>query len=147
RYRDTADRVAAANYQGVQVNKLYALMLSDSPQQLLDQMSVLDQITFDTERPLASYQSAVNTAQQARTEAARAADAAAQSTDKARAAQDELRNKQSALLDRINEVRALYGRMTGAARAQLEGALVPAGFDLAGIVGSGPEFAALQVAL
>ncbi len=147
RYRDTADRVAAANYQGVQVNKMYALMLSASPQQLLDQMSVLDQITYETERRLASYQSAVKNARQAQAEATRAADTAAQSTARARAAQDDLRTKQTALMDRINEVRALYGQMTGAARAQLAGALVPAGFDIAGIVGSGPEFAALQVAL
>ncbi len=147
RYRGTADRVAAANYQGVQVNKLYALMLSKSPQQLLDQMSVLDQVTFETERQLAEYKSAESDARAARAESARAADAAAQATAAAQDAQDRLRDKQEAFQGRINEVRGLYGQMTGAARAQLAGALVPAGFDIAGIVGSGPEFAALQVAL
>ncbi|WP_182346944.1 C40 family peptidase [Tomitella gaofuii] len=147
RYRDTADRVAAANYQGVQVNKLYALMLSKSPQQLLDQMSVLDQITFETERRLAAYKSAEAEARAARADSAKAADEAAQATAAAQDAQARLRDKQDALQGRINEVRRLYGQMTGAARAQLAGALIPAGFDIAGIVGAGPEFAALQVAL
>ncbi len=147
RYRDTADRVAAANYQGVQVNKLYALMLSKSPQQLLDQMSVLDQITFETEKRLAAYKSAEAEARAARAESAKAADEAAQATTAAQDAQARLRDKQDSLQGRINEVRELYGQMTGAARAQLAGALIPAGFDIAGIVGAGPEFAALQVAL
>ncbi len=147
RFQATADRVAVANYQGVQVNKMYALVLSDSPQQLLDQMSVLDQITYDTEHQLAEYRTAESQAVQARTAAAAAVTEAEQRTRDAQAAQDALRQRQQTLTDRINEVRDLYGRMTGAARAELAGALIPAGFDVSRITGSGTEFAALQVAL
>ena len=43
-FAPAVNRIATANYQGARTNRLFALMVSDSPQQLLDQMSALDVI-------------------------------------------------------------------------------------------------------
>lgn len=148
KYRATADRVAVANYQGVEVNKLYALMLSKSPQQLLDQMSVLDQVTYETQMQLASFRSAMADAKSARTDASKAVDEAAGAAQQAQDAQDQLVDQQKTLTERIDQVRGLYAQMTGAAREQLVGPLIPDGFDPTALAGgAGPGYAALQVAL
>src|SRR5699024_6012354 len=110
--------------------------LSDSPQQLIDQMSVLDEVTYRTRQKLSAFRAAVADAEQARAEAADAADEARRAAQKAQSAQDELVARQQNLRDRIDHVRELYGRMTGSARSQLVGPLIPDGFDVDGIDGA-----------
>ena len=52
------DKVANVNYQGARTNRLFAVMVSDSPQQLLDQMSALDVISAETAGQVAQFQQA-----------------------------------------------------------------------------------------
>ncbi len=44
-YQSRVDAIVRASYQGARVSGLYAVMVSDSPQALLDQMSGLDMIS------------------------------------------------------------------------------------------------------
>ncbi|WP_371864579.1 coiled-coil domain-containing protein, partial [Gordonia crocea] len=44
--------ILRASYRGARINRLYALLVSDSPQQMLDQMSALDVISHDATRNL-----------------------------------------------------------------------------------------------
>ncbi|NED68065.1 NlpC/P60 family protein, partial [Streptomyces sp. SID10244] len=44
-YQGRVDSVVRASYKGARVNRLYAVLVSDSPQSLLDQMSGLELIS------------------------------------------------------------------------------------------------------
>src|SRR5690606_26643050 len=48
KYRPMIDRTAIAAYQGARTNRLFSVLVSDSPQQLLDQMSTLDVVATQT---------------------------------------------------------------------------------------------------
>ncbi|WP_277834410.1 NlpC/P60 family protein [Speluncibacter jeojiensis] len=148
RYRPTADLVATANYEGARINRLYALLISNSPQQLLDQMSALDQVTSDTKNQLDQYTGAVKLASDAEARAQSAAAAARTAAGQVQAQRATLQAKQSDLQTQIDHIRDLYASMTGGERATLAGSLFPPGWTPAKIVpSSGVPFAALQVAL
>jgi len=149
-FRPTVSKLAAASYQGAHTNRLFAVMVSDSPQQLLDQMSALDAISNETSKAVAQFKQATTDAEAA-TDASRAsADAARAATEQAKVVSDELQHKQSELQQQIDSVTAAYGRLTGAERAQLAGTEFPPGFDIGRIVASLPSgsgSAALQAGL
>ncbi len=149
-FRPTVSKLAAASYQGARTNRLFAVMVSDSPQQLLDQMSALDAISNETSKAVAQFKQAATDAEAAAEASQVSADAARSATEQAKVVSDELQNKQSELQKQIDSVTAAYDRLTGAERAQLAGTSFPSGFDagriLAGLTpGSGS--AALQAGL
>ena len=55
RFQPAVDRTAIAAYMGARTNRLFSVLASDSPQQLLDQMSTLDVIQTQTGAQLAQY--------------------------------------------------------------------------------------------
>lgn len=147
-FHGTASAVMAASYKGIQNNRLSALMTSDSPQQLLDQMSAYDRINSDTKGRLTAFTDAVADATAARERASEAIAEAGRATAAAEGAQGELARERDVLTEQINHVRDMYADMTGADRAALAGPLFPEGFDLDSLGdGAGLGYAALQVAL
>ncbi|WP_038169508.1 C40 family peptidase [Tomitella biformata] len=147
-YQSTANAVALANYKGVRTNGLYAVMTSDSPQQLLDQMSAYGRINADTKARMTAFTDAVSDATAARAQATEAMDAATLATVGAEEAQGALSRERDGLTQQIDHVRNIYAEMTGADRAALAGPLFPEGFDLGSLGdGTGLGYAALQVAL
>ena len=147
-FRGTANAVAIANYKGIRANGLYAVVVSDSPQQLLDQMSAYSRVNSDTKARMSAFTDAVADATAAREQASGAIEAAARATADAEAAQGELVRERDGLTQQIDHVRDIYAEMTGADRAALAGPLFPAGFDLDSLTaGTGLGYAALQVAL
>ncbi|WP_296389700.1 C40 family peptidase [Williamsia sp.] len=115
------DGLARASYRGARVNRLYAVLVSDSPQSLLDQMSGLEMVSRQTVRDLKAYRTASSAATKARdaaTAAGRKAADAVAAVDKRRA---DLQSKQSDLQLQIAQVKAVYESLTGKQLAALRG--------------------------
>ncbi|MGH4026090.1 MAG: NlpC/P60 family protein [Pseudonocardiaceae bacterium] len=84
-YRGQVDRLTNASFQGARLNRISALLVSDSPQEFLDQMSALDMLATDNKEALDRLTGAV-------TQAAQAERAAGDATSRAdQAAQDAAR--------------------------------------------------------
>ncbi|WP_305095275.1 NlpC/P60 family protein [Prescottella sp. R16] len=149
-FRPTVNKLVAASYQGARTNRLFAVMTSDSPQQLLDQMSALDAISTDTSRAVAQFRQAASDARAAADASQVSADEARAASDQAKLVSDELQHEQSELQKQIDAVTAAFDRLTGAERAQLAGSTFPPGFDAGRILADlapGAGSAALQAGL
>ncbi|WP_217497530.1 NlpC/P60 family protein [Rhodococcus sp. SGAir0479] len=149
-FRPTVSKLVAASYQGARTNRLFAVMVSDSPQQLLDQMSALDAISSETARAVAQFKQATTDAESAENASRASADAARSATEQARSVSDGLQSKQSDLQKQIDEVTKAFDRLTGAERAQLAGATFPPGVDAGSILANlapGSGSAALEAGL
>lgn len=127
--RPTVNKLATANYQGVRTNRLFSVMVSDSPQQLLDQMSALDVIGAQMADRVAQYKGATAEAEAAAEASRQSADAARTATERARSVSDDLQRTQSDLQAQIDEVTAAFNQLTGADRAALAGTPFPPGLD------------------
>ncbi|WP_127782465.1 NlpC/P60 family protein [Rhodococcus sp. X156] len=127
-FRGTVDALTSASYQGARLNKLSALMISESPQDLLDQMSGLDVLAADTNDRVQKFSAASAQAATAATDARSATAAAKAAADAAALVQADLRKKQDELSTRATAVRAKLASLTEAERVRYAGAIVPAGF-------------------
>lgn len=127
--RPAMDKVANVNYQGARTNRLFAVMVSDSPQQLLDQMSALDVISAETAGQVARFQQASADASAAEQAAATAAEQARVAAEQAKAVSDDLQAKQSELQGQIAEVMASYSALSSSEQLALAGSALPEGFD------------------
>ncbi|QNG18503.1 C40 family peptidase [Rhodococcus triatomae] len=150
RFQPTVDKLVTANYQGARTNRLFALLVSDSPQQLLDQMSALDVIAGRTADDVSQYTAASAQAREAAEASQASADAARAASEQAKALSDDLQRRQSELEAQIVEVTKAFEGLTGAERAQLAGTPFPPGVDpgviLSGLV-PGAGSGALQAGL
>ncbi|MGH3962902.1 MAG: NlpC/P60 family protein [Pseudonocardiaceae bacterium] len=77
-YRGQVDRLTNASFQGARLNGLTAMLVSDSREDFLDQMSALDVLAVDSKQALDRLAGAVAQAQQAEQSAADAAARAGQ---------------------------------------------------------------------
>ena len=141
----TVDQLTAATYQGARVDGLAALVLSSSPQQLLDQMTALDALAEDTTTRVQAYGRATADAAGARDAAATAAQQAAGATADAARTAAELTGAQQDLGSRTAQVRASFEALTPTERAGYAGETTPAGYTAP--TGTGVGGAALAAAL
>lgn len=127
-FRGTVDTLTAASYQGARLNGLTSLMVSKSPQDVLDQMSGLEILATDTTQRVDRYSAASATAAKAETDARTAAEAAKAAADGAATVQADLQRKQGELATQTAAVRAKYNSLTEAQRVSFAGPVVPEGF-------------------
>jgi len=127
-YQGTVDRLASASYQGARLNKLSALMLAASPQELLDQMSGLDVLAADTNSRVGAYVAATTQATTAQREALSAATAATDAAHAALQIQDELTAKQGELGVQAGRVRAQFASLTASQQRNYAGSTTPPGY-------------------
>ena len=64
-FRGQVDRLASASFQGARLTQLSALLVSDSPEDFLDRMSVLDLLAADSNEAMSRLAGAVVQARQA----------------------------------------------------------------------------------
>ncbi|MGW5318038.1 NlpC/P60 family protein [Nocardia thailandica] len=129
RYQPMIDRTAVATYTGARTNRMFSILSSNSPQQLLDQQSILDvlsQRTADTVRQFKQATDAATAAQQVARAAADAAHAAAQQAEAVRA---DLERRRADLGGATAQVVAAWAGLSGAEKAGLAGSPFPPGFD------------------
>ncbi|WP_063036897.1 NlpC/P60 family protein [Nocardia grenadensis] len=129
RYRPMIDRTAIAAYQGARTNRLFSVLVSDSPQQLLDQMSTLDVVATQTSDQLKQYKRATDAATTAQSAARAAADTARAATEQANTVRDDVGRKQTDLQNAVARVIEVWGSLSTADRAALAGSPFPPGFD------------------
>ncbi|MGV9679404.1 NlpC/P60 family protein [Nocardia sp. NPDC003482] len=129
KYQPAVDRTAIAAYQGARTNRLFSVLVSDSPQQLLDQISTLDVLSTQTQDQLAQYKKATDAATAAQTTAKTAADAARDASAKAEQIRAELERKRADLQGAIAQVIQAWGTLSAGDKASLAGTLFPPGFD------------------
>ncbi|MGK8489167.1 NlpC/P60 family protein [Nocardia asiatica] len=129
RYQPVIDRTAIAAYQGARTNRLFAVLVSDSPQQLLDQMSTLDVVSAQTSEQLEHYTKATDAATAAESAARSAADAARAAAQKADEVRIDLERKRDDLGGAVAEVVEAWGALSAKDKAALAGSPFPPGFD------------------
>ncbi|WP_454198034.1 NlpC/P60 family protein [Nocardia sp. Marseille-Q1738] len=129
RYQPVIDRTAIAAYQGARTNRLFAVLVSDSPQQLLDQMSTLDVVTAQTSQTLDRYKKATDAATAAESTARAAADAARAAADKADAVRSDLERKRNDLGSAIAQVVQAWSGLSTTDKSALAGSPFPPGYD------------------
>ncbi|AOW92880.1 protein p60 precursor [Rhodococcus sp. WMMA185] len=133
-FRPAVNQLATSTYQGARTNRLFAVMTSDSPQQLLDQMSLLDIIAKDTSNQVDQFWSATSDATRAAEASKSSADAAREAAEQAKAVSDDLQRKQSDLQAQIDQVLEAFGNLSASEREELAGTPFPPGIDPATIL-------------
>ncbi|MGH3430961.1 MAG: hypothetical protein ACRDQZ_25885, partial [Mycobacteriales bacterium] len=64
-FRTQVDRLTSATFEGVRISSLTAMLISDSPQQFMDQMSALDVLAVSNRAAMDKLATAVSRANQA----------------------------------------------------------------------------------
>jgi cell wall-associated NlpC family hydrolase len=144
------DRAAAATYRGARSNPLVAMLMSDSPQQVLDQMSAIDVISSETGAQTAEFKRAISDAVTAEDASHRSATAAGEAAERARMERDAVAAKRSTLDVEIGHVTQAWAGLSGTEKAMYAGQSVMSGFSvetlLRGLI-PGNNTSALQAAL
>lgn len=128
-FQPVIDRTAIAAYQGVRTNRMFAVLVSDSPQQMLDRMSTMDMLATQTTDELRRFKKADDAATAAENTARAAADAAHEAARKADEVRADLEHKRSELAGAIAQVVQAWGALSAADRSALAGSPFPPGFD------------------
>ncbi|MFW0787415.1 C40 family peptidase [Gordonia sp. CPCC 206044] len=145
-YQGRVDSVVRASYKGARVNRLYAVLVSDSPQSLLDQMSGLELISRQAATDLKGLKEARRKTQAAKDSADKTATEATTAVAAAEKTRGQLQAKQANLQLQAVQIRAVYESMTGKQLAALRGPKFD--FDPRFIPkGTSPELVAVQAAL
>ncbi|MFT4086054.1 MAG: NlpC/P60 family protein [Gordonia sp. (in: high G+C Gram-positive bacteria)] len=140
------DALARASYRGARVNRLYAMLVSDSPQNLLDNMSDLEVISRQAAGDIKSIKKTAKDAKKAKSDAEKAGKDATDAANLARQQKGEVQAKQADLQIEAVAVRAVYASMTGKELAALRGPKY--NFDPRSVPkGTSPEMIAVQAAI
>ncbi|MTE14038.1 NlpC/P60 family protein [Nocardia aurantiaca] len=129
RYQPVIDRAATSALLSGRTNRLTSLLVSNSPQQLLDQMSIVDLVGARTNDQLGQYQKATAAAAAAEASARAAADTARAASAAADAVRSDLESKRAALQGSMAQVIAAWGQLSAGDKSALAGSMFPPGFD------------------
>ncbi|MGH3901137.1 MAG: NlpC/P60 family protein [Pseudonocardiaceae bacterium] len=116
-YRGQVDRLTNASFQGARLNRLSALLISDSPEELLDQLSALDVLAVDNKQALDRLTGAVAQAQQAEQSATDAAARAGQAERDAARIEGDLTRSRAEMDRQIQVVKQLLSALSREERA------------------------------
>ncbi|GAB90429.1 hypothetical protein GORHZ_102_00560 [Gordonia rhizosphera NBRC 16068] len=145
-YQSKVDSVVRASYKGARVNRLYAVLVSDSPQALLDQMSGLELISRQVATDLNALKDARAKTAAAKLAADKTASEATAAVAAAEKTRGELQAQQANLQLQAIRIRAVYQSMTGKQLAALRGPKYD--FDPRFVPkGTAPELVAVQAAI
>lgn len=140
------DALARASYRGARVNRLYAMLVSDSPQSLLDNMSGLEVMSRQSSADLKSISAVARSARTAKANADKAAREASDAVAAAEKQRGRLQAKQSDLQLQAVQIRAIYKSLTGKQLAALRGPKYA--FDASALPkGTSPALIALHAAI
>ena len=118
-YRNQVDKLAAASFQGARFNQLSALLVSDSPQDFLDQMSALDLLASDNKQQIDSLNALIGQAARMQRAAEDAQGRAAAAEQQAAAVEADLKRRKDDMDRQIQLVQNRYNQLTGQDRTAL----------------------------
>lgn len=140
------DALARASSRGARVNRLYAMLVSDSPQNLLDNMSNLEVISRQAAADLRAIRSTATEASTAKATAEQTSATAAGAVKEAARKRRELQATQQQMQLESISIRAIYESMTGEQLAALVGPKYD--FDPRSVPkGTAPALVAVQAAI
>ncbi|PZS21260.1 MAG: glycoside hydrolase [Pseudonocardiales bacterium] len=144
-YRGQVDRLTNASFQGARLNRLSALLVSNSPQDFLDQMSALDMLAVDNKNALDRLTGAVAQARQAQLSANDAAARAGQAEHDAARLEGDLTRSRTEMDRQIEVVKQRLAQLSRQDRASYT-----SGGDIRfpiNVLGSGAAVQAVRAAL
>lgn len=124
-YQTSVDQIAAAQYMGGRTDGIDAILTADSPQGLIDQLSVQRVMASEISAQMANFHSASDSATKAEADSAKSASDAKTAAEQAAAVRADLQSKQSKLQVQIAIVKSRYSALTPSQREALA-ALPPA---------------------
>ena len=119
KYQDVVNQVAAAAYMSGPSSGISAALTADSPQLLLDELSLNRLMATQMSNRVAAFRAASSRAESATRTAESSALVARTATEQASTVRAELQSKQSRLRTQIADVEALYRALTPGQRAAL----------------------------
>lgn len=137
------DSMTHASYEGAQMNKLSALMLSKSPDDFLDRASALDVLAKDNHRAIQTFSDARSRADSAAKQAQDARAQAAQAEADAARIEADMAQRKAAMDDQIAKVKQQYAKLSQADKAAMSGSGTKSGL----LGGSGAAIEAVNAAL
>jgi peptidoglycan DL-endopeptidase CwlO len=120
-YRSHVDKLAAASFQGARFNQLSALLVSDSPQDFLDQMSALDILATDNKQQIDSLNALIGQAAKMQRAAEEAQGRAIAAEQQAAQVEAEIKRRKDEMDRHIKLVQDRYNQLTGRERGELRG--------------------------
>jgi len=127
-FQTAVNKLAAATYMGGRVDGMDAMLIADSPQQLIDNMAVQRVMARQMSTQMASFRSAGAQAVKAEEASAKSAAEAKSAADQAAAVRSSLQSKQSQLQVQIAVVKSQYVSLSPGQRTALaEPGPAPAG--------------------
>lgn len=124
-YQTSVDKIAAAQYMGGRTDGIDAILTADSPQGLIDQLSVQRVMASEMAAQMANFHSASDSATKAEADSSKLASEAKTAAEQAAAVRADLQSKQSKLQVQIAIVKSRYTALTPSQREALA-ALPPA---------------------
>ena len=124
-YQTSVDKIAAAQYMGGRTDGIDAILTADSPQGLIDQLSVQRVMASEMAAQMANFHSASDSATKAEADSAKLAAESKTAAEQAAAVRADLQSKQSKLQVQIAIVKSRYTALTPSQRQALA-ALPPA---------------------
>lgn len=118
-FQSAVDKFAAAQYMGGRTSGMDAMLTADSPQRLIDQLSVQRVMAAEMRAQMSSYRSVSQEAAKAQEASAKSAAEAKTAAEQAAAVRAELQAKQSQLQVQIAVVKAQYEALTPGQREAL----------------------------
>lgn len=120
-YRSHVDKLAAASFQGARFNQLSALLVSDSPQDFLDQMSALDILATDNKQQIDSLNALIGQAARMQRAAEDAQVRAVTAEQQAAQVEADIKRRKDEMDQQIRLVQDRYNQLTGRDRSDLRG--------------------------
>ncbi|MFC4943446.1 NlpC/P60 family protein [Pseudonocardia sp. GCM10023141] len=143
-YRQQTDAVAMSTYESGNLDQFNALLASGSPQDFLDQMSALEQISAEYKDALEKLLAIVDTTKRAQADADAAAARAKAAEDEAAKAEKDLSDRKRDAEIRIDQAEKLLDRLTPQQRRDRNGS--GSSNDPGPFAGTGVGVAALNFA-
>ncbi|GAA0537746.1 hydrolase Nlp/P60 [Saccharopolyspora subtropica] len=144
RFRGQVDKLTHASYQGARLNKLSALLVSETPDDFLDRASALEVLAKDNNDAIRALASATEQAETAERTAQDARNRAAQAEADAARIAAELEQKSREVDEQIDRLKERLAELTDADRASL---ITDGETGVGSVAGSGAAIAAVNAAL
>jgi cell wall-associated NlpC family hydrolase len=112
KFQSAVDRLAVATYMGGRTDGMDAILTAESPQQLIDKLTVQRVVGADMSTQMARYRAAGEQATQAEQTSAKSAAEAKTAAEQAAAVRADLQSKQSQLQVQIAVVKSQYSALT-----------------------------------
>ncbi|RKT82471.1 Cell wall-associated hydrolase, NlpC family [Saccharopolyspora antimicrobica] len=144
RFRGQVDQLTHASYQGARLNKLSALLVSETPEDFLNRASALDALAKDNNDAVQALASARRQAETAERAAQDARNRAQQAEADAGRIYEDVKNKSKEMQDQIKKVQERYNELSGADQDSL---ITDGDTNTSPIAGAGAAIKAVNAAL